>query len=260
MKLHFVEYGKGHRKTVIVLHGLLGSERNWHTVARKMSEHFHLLIPDQRNHGVSPHDPVHSIVAMREDLEEFIDEHIHSRFYLLGHSMGGHVAMNYAFHHPETLNALIVEDIAPRAYGTGLTDIILAMEAVDLPQFKEKKQVERELENKIKNKDVRQFVMTNLTRHHEVLHWRVNLPALRHFAENEIVRFRAHDYHAFQGPALFIGGENSQYHLKKDEILIKKHFPQARIEMVERAGHWVHHENPERFYQLVTHFIKEHSL
>jgi pimeloyl-ACP methyl ester carboxylesterase len=256
MKLHFVEYGKNHRKTVIILHGLLGSERNWHTIAKKLSEHYHLLIPDQRNHGVSPHDPVHSIVSMREDLEVFVDEHIHHRFYLIGHSMGGHVAMNYAFYHPETLNALIVEDIAPRSYGTGLVEIIQAMESVDLSRFKEKKQVEHELEDGIRNKDVRQFVMTNLVRHHDQLSWRVNLPALKHFAENEIVRFKAHDYHQFNGPTLFIGGERSQYNLRKDEKLIRKHFPQAQIEMVDDAGHWIHHESPGRFYELVTNFIK----
>ncbi len=258
MKLHFVEYGKGHRRTVIILHGLLGSERNWHTVARRLSEHFHLFIPDLRNHGVSPHDPVHSIAAMREDLEVFIDDHIHQKFYLVGHSMGGHVAMNYAFHHSETLNALIVEDIAPRSYGTGLVNIVQAMEDVDLSLFIEKKQVEHALESKITDKGVRQFVMTNLVRHHEHLSWRVNLPALKHFAENEIVRFKAHDYHAFSGPTLFIGGERSQYDLRKDRELIKKHFPEANIEMVADAGHWIHHENPDRFYDLVTNFIKTH--
>ncbi|MBL7959195.1 alpha/beta fold hydrolase [bacterium] len=257
MKLHYVEYGKGHRKTVIILHGLLGSERNWHTIARRMSDRFHLLIPDLRNHGISPHDPVHSIVSMREDLEVFIAEHIHNPFYLIGHSMGGHVAMNYAFYHPAMLHSLIVEDIAPRSYGTGLIEIIQAMQDIHLSQFKEKKQVELALEYKIKNRGVRQFVVTNLVRHHDVLSWRVNLPALKHFAEHEIVRFKAHDYHEFKGPTLFIGGENSQYHLKKDESLIKKHFPKARIEMVEHAGHWIHHENPERFYKLVTDFINE---
>ena len=258
MKLHFVEYGKGHKKTIVILHGLLGSERNWHTVARHLSDHFHLLIPDQRNHGVSPHNQEHSIIAMREDLEIFIAEHVHHKFYLVGHSMGGHVAMNYAFHHPETLHALVVEDIAPRSYGTGLIEIIQAMEDVDLTEFKEKKHVEHSLETKIRSKAVRQFVMTNLVRHHDLLSWRVNLPALKHFAENEIVRFKAHDYHRFNGPTLFIGGEISQYNLTKDEMLIKKHFPMARVEMVERAGHWIHHENPERFLNLVMHFIREH--
>ncbi len=258
MKLHFVEYGQGHRRTVVILHGLLGSERNWHTVARKLSDHFHLLIPDQRNHGVSPHDPLHSIVAMREDLEHFVDEHVHRPFYLIGHSMGGHVAMNYAFYHPETLHALIVEDIAPRSYGTGLIEIIRAMEDIDLSRYNEKKQVEIALEPGIPSKGVRQFVITNLVRHHDQLSWRVNLPALKHFAENEIVRFKAHDYHQFAGPTLFIGGENSQYLLRKDEGLIRKHFPKAHIEMVPDSGHWIHHENPGRFLDLVTQFIKAH--
>ena len=166
--------------------------------------------------------------------------------------------MNYAFYHAETLHALIVEDIAPRSYGTGLVHIVQAMEDVNLAQFTEKKQVEHALESKIKDKSVRQFVMTNLVRHHDRLSWRVHLPALKHFAENEIVRFKAHDYHTYNGPTLFIGGELSQYDLRKDRVLIKKHFPEAHIEMVPNAGHWIHHENPDRFYDLVTHFIKTH--
>lgn len=256
MKLHFVEYGSP--KTLVILHGLLGSERNWYSVAKKLSDHYRLIIPDLRNHGVSPHDPEHSIVAMRKDIEALVDRlHLHE-FYLLGHSMGGHVAMNYAFAHPERVKALIVEDIAPRSYGTGLIEILTAMNAVDLNLYKEKKQVEVALAEGIKNPAVRSFVITNLVRDHDRMYWRVNLPALTEFAANEIVRFKASENDRFHGPTLFVGGEKSMYNLRDDAELIAKHFPSSALEMIPDAGHWIHHEKADVFCQIVMDFLNRH--
>ena len=106
MKLHAIEYGAG-SETLVILHGLLGSAQNWHSAARMLDSKVRVVIPDQRNHGISPHDPEHSIEAMRRDLEKLIDQRHLKKFYLLGHSMGGHVAMNFAFHYPEKLHGLI---------------------------------------------------------------------------------------------------------------------------------------------------------
>ena len=254
MKLHFAEYGSGDQ-TLIILHGLLGSERNWYSVAKKLSTHFRLLIPDQRNHGVSPHDDDHSILSMRRDLEEFVTDRGLDRFYLLGHSMGGHVAMNYAFAHPDKVKALIVEDIAPRSYDTGLIDILNTMNHVDLSQFSEKKQVEAALAAEIKSQAVRSFVITNLVREKDHLFWRVNLPALTKFTANEITRFRSDDKDRYDGPTLFIGGEKSYYKLSDDAVVIKRHFPLAEIKMIENAGHWIHHEAVAEFCESILNFL-----
>jgi len=254
MKLHFSAYGGGD-KTLIILHGLLGSERNWYSVAKKLSVHFRLLIPDQRNHGVSPHDDDHSILSMRRDLEEFIADHKVDRFYLLGHSMGGHVAMNYAFAHPEDVRALIVEDIAPRSYDTGLIEILRAMNHVDLSKFTEKKQVEAALAPEIKSQAVRSFVITNLVREKDHLFWRVNLPALMKFTAEEITRFRSYETDHYNGPTLFIGGEKSYYKLSNDAEVIKRHFPHAEIKMIENAGHWIHHEAVDEFCDVILNFL-----
>ncbi len=256
MKLHTIEYGSGPR-TLVILHGLLGSAQNWHSAARMLEPKMHLVIPDQRNHGVSPHDAEHTIETMRHDLEECVDHLKLKKFFLLGHSMGGHVAMNFAFHHPERLNGLIVEDIAPRAYGTGLKEIVSAMSEVDLSQFKEKKSIGTALQDKIKSSVTRQFVLTNLVRHHDRLSWRVNLHALGKFADHEIARFSMNETHRFDGPTLFIGGTKSIYDISKEKVLIKRYFPAARIVMIKGAGHWLHYEAKEKFCELVLKFVKE---
>ena len=255
MKLHYVIYGEGPRQLVI-LHGMLGSERNWHTVARRLSNKFRLIVPDQRNHGVSPHHPEHSIEAMRQDLEELIESLQLESFCLLGHSMGGHVAMNYAFLHPKRVRALVIEDIAPRSYDTSLVGIIDAMSALDLSQFKAKKEVEKALKAGIENPDVRNFVITNLVRDHDHLRWRINLDALRQFAAQEVVRFKADPAWKYDGPTLFIGGAKSAYKVSDERNLILEHFPKAQIAMVKNAGHWVHHEATDSFCRLVSGFLE----
>ncbi|MBX7152878.1 alpha/beta fold hydrolase [bacterium] len=258
MKLHFVEYGQGD-KTLVILHGLLGSERNWHSLAREMSREIHIYALDLRNHGASPHHPVHTFDAMCDDLELFIDEHIHEHFYLLGHSMGGQTAMKYAFRHGETLRGLIIEDIAPRSYDRGLTKIFNALHDIDLTKFTEKKDVDAALSEWVPNPAVRHFLMTNLVRHENQLSWRVNVPALTDFAENEIARFRVDANERYDGPTLFIGGELSGYDLSKERHLITQYFPQSRLEMIQGANHWIHFDSKAVFMQLVLDFINAHD-
>ncbi len=254
MKLHFTTYGHG-SQTLVILHGLLGSERNWYSVAKKLSQRYRLIIPDQRNHGISPHDAEHSVAAMCSDLERLCDELDLQKFALLGHSMGGHVAMAYAFRHPERLRCLIIEDIAPRSYEGGLVDILHAMAAVDLTAFEEKKQVEVALRSSIRNDAVRLFILTNLVREDHGLRWRVNIPALTEFAKNEISRFRASPADRYDGPTLFLGGEKSAYRLDADRDAIIRYFPRAELRMIPDAGHWIHHEAVDLFCEHVLQFL-----
>lgn len=255
MKLHYVEYG-GEETPLVILHGLLGSERNWHSVAKRLAPHFHLIIPDLRNHGVSGHEEDHSISSMCDDVEELVDDLDLEPFFLLGHSMGGHVAMHYAYRHPGRLKALVVEDIAPRSYHTGLVDILEAMAAVDLSQYREKRLVELALRSGIPDSAIRHFVLTNLVRDNDRLYWRVNVQALLDFARNEVSRFQANPGDLYDGPTLFLGGMNSMYRLDHDEDVIRQHFPSAEIRMVPDAGHWIHHEAPDAFCDVVTRFLQ----
>ncbi len=258
MNLHFVEYGSG-GEPLIILHGLLGSERNWYSVAKKLCEKYRVIIPDQRNHGISPHHDDHSIASMKKDLVEFVDGLRLNKFFLLGHSMGGHVAMAYAYVHPERLHGLLVEDIAPRSYGKGLIEILNTMKDLDLSKFSEKKQVEQALTDGIKSPAVRSFVITNLIREVDRLAWRINLPALVDFAAHEISRFQPVESDRYVGPTLFLGGEKSMYKVSDDEALIRQHFPKTQIAMVKGAGHWIHHEQVDLFCDLVMSFLQTNT-
>lgn len=258
MKLHYADYGRDKGTVLIILHGLLGSERNWHTLARRFEQHVHVLALDLRNHGHSPHDARHSVQAMREDLHEFVESHALQQFFLLGHSMGGHVAMDFAFHHPGRLEGLIVEDIAPRPHGSGLSALLEAMMSVDLSMIHEKRHVDEALSDRIPDPVVRHFVMTNLVRHDDRLMWRANLPALHEYVLTESSGFQASEKSRYDGPALFIGGTLSSVHLGGDRPLILRYFPNSRLEMVDNAHHWVHYDAKDQFFSLVMEFIHAH--
>lgn len=255
MRLHSVTYGN-HADHLIILHGLFGSERNWTRVARILTEHCTVIIPDMRNHGQSSHHSEHTIEAMRRDIEELSDDLNLKKFFLLGHSMGGYVAMDYVLNHPGRISGLIVEDIAPRSYpNQNLLAIIEAMQSVDLSLFADKKEVDRLLTSSIPSPAVRQFLMTNLVRSDGQLSWRFNLQALKEFIIDE---FRTVDFNCqkqYPGKTIFIGGGKSPYRIWEEKQSIKDYFPFAQIEIIERADHWVHYDALDVFCETIIRFI-----
>ncbi len=255
MRLHSVKYGN-HTDHLIILHGLFGSERNWTRVARILMEHCTIIIPDMRNHGQSPHHPEHTIEAMRRDIEVLSDELKIKRFFLLGHSMGGYVAMDFALKHPDRISGLMVEDIAPRSYPNhNLLSIIDAMQSVDLDRLSDKKDADRILTSPIPKPAFRQFLLTNLIRSDSGLAWRFNLSALEKFVKDDF-RSIVHGLHEpYTGRSLFIGGRQSPYRIWEDESLIRKHFPFAQVEVIEESDHWVHYDAVQVFCETITRFI-----
>ncbi|MDZ7309586.1 MAG: alpha/beta fold hydrolase, partial [candidate division KSB1 bacterium] len=239
MKLAFREYGRG-EKTLVILHGLLGSAQNWQRVAKELGEKHRILVVDQRNHGESPHHPDHSFAALRDDLGEFFDQQGLQQAYLLGHSMGGVAAMEFAFHHPGRLQGLIVEDIAPRPYHSQAAAILEALSSIKLEGLTARQQVDALLTPHLPNPVIRQFVLTNLVRSADnTFVWRVNLATLRAF-QREMASYTAAPTARFTGETLFLGGGDSQYHLDHDESLLLSHFPNSHLLMIPGAGHWIH--------------------
>ena len=150
MNLNFKEYGKG--QPLLILHGLLGSLDNWHTLSKTFAESFRVLAVDQRNHGRSPHSDVFTYDAMAEDLVEFLDRlHIAST-YLLGHSMGGKTAMQLALAHPERVGKLIVVDISPRAYPPLHDELLDAMLSINLAVYQSRQHVDKALEKALRGR------------------------------------------------------------------------------------------------------------
>ncbi len=256
LRLHAREYGHGD-KTLVILHGLLGSSQNWQRVANVLGEKHRVLVVDQRNHGQSPHTPTHTLEDLREDVKAFFDQQQLARAYLLGHSMGGMAAMEFAWHYPERLHGLIIEDIAPRGYRSSSEEILPAMAGLDLPRITSRQQADELLSKKIAIPMVRQFVLTNLVRREDgSYHWRVNLPVLQAY-QQEAAAYHPPLPARHDGETLFLGGANSEYRLDHDQDLLLQHFPHSQLEMIPHAGHWIHFEAVEPFVAAVQRFVDQ---
>ncbi len=252
MHLHYRSYGKGH--PFILLHGLLGSLDNWATLAKRWADHFHVFAFDARNHGRSGHSGVMNYDVMAEDLRAFMDEHGISSAFLLGHSMGGKTAMQFAVRHPNQVEKLIVVDIAPKAYGRRHDHIFEALCSLDLNTFHHRKEIEAALSQKIHEPATVLFLLKNLARDEEGrFKWKMNLPVLKkHY--DEISAGLPEDA-KFENPALFVRGGKSTYILDEDRALIKKIFPRSNILTVKNAGHWVHADAPDELENTVVGFL-----
>ncbi len=253
MKLNIRKYGAD-GPVVVILHGLLGSSQNWHSAATKLSERFQILVPDQRNHGDSPHGD-HTIELLSEDALNLLDQQNIDKAFLIGHSMGGLAAMSFAFKNPERLKGLIAVDIAPIAQLDRMDWIFEALAAVDLSAVKQRQHAEKQLAENIQSPLVRQFLLQNLKRQEDGTYaWRCNLPELHNFVQKDD-GFELKENDRYEGPTLFIGGGLSEHRIAEKEELIEKHFPNYQLNMIPNAGHWVHLEAMEEFTILVTDFI-----
>lgn len=252
MKLHYRDLGQG--TPFVILHGLFGLLDNWQTLAKYWSQKYHVYLVDLRNHGRSPHSEEFNYDLMVEDLAEFLTEHQLENPVIMGHSMGGKVAMNFALSHPEKLSKLIVVDIAPRPYPVHHQDIIDGLNAIDIATMTSRTEAEAALAPYIPEAETRLFLLKNLYRREDnSFGWRMNLATIEQNIE-EVGRETTSNT-PFNKPTLFIKGEKSRYIQDKDIPSIQNLFPQAKIETVANAGHWVHAEAPEKFYQLVVDFI-----
>jgi pimeloyl-ACP methyl ester carboxylesterase len=255
MKLFFREFGEG--QSAIILHGLFGQSDNWVTVGRRIADQFHVYIPDQRNHGQSPHTTIHSFPAMADDLAEFIEYHHIENPVLIGHSMGGKVAMTYTLENPEKVAKLIVVDISPRQYTERIThtQVISQMLSIDLEKITTRGEVEKILDSRIADSKVRMFILKNLYyKIHGKLAWRLNLEVINQ--SMDLLFDRISSESQYKGPTLFIRGGKSDYIPEEDIPLIKSMFPEAIIKTISGASHWVHADAPEELCFLLSGFLE----
>jgi len=255
MKLKYRRYSTvGH--PLLILHGLFGSLGNWNWHSNKLSEQYAVYALDLRNHGASPHNEQMDYPVMAADVIEFMDEHNIGSAHLLGHSMGGKVAMQLALEHPQRVDKLIVADIAPVKYAGEHDQVFDGLRAIDLQQIKSRTQADKMLAEYVEDEVVRQFLLTNLVPDEDGrFHWRINLPVLA----KSYLQLRAAPAGdgIFDKPVLFIKGALSNYITEKHQQDIKKKFPQARLKTIMQTGHWLHAEKPQTFYHLVSDFLSQ---
>lgn len=252
MKLNFRIVGAG--PPLVILHGLLGSLDNWVPHAQMLSTQFKVFLLDLRNHGHSPHADEFNYEAMVADLVEFLQDQKISRTHLLGHSMGGKVAMRFTQLHPGATHKLVVADMSPREYPPRYAAILEAMHSLDLTQFQQRAEVDAVLVTAAPDKNIRQFLLKNIGRDGAgKMCWKPNVPAIR--ANYHQVRSALPIEPSFAGPTLFVRGGKSDYIRDADVPRIQEMFPAARLETIATAGHWVHAEAPEEFLRIVTSFL-----
>lgn len=254
MELYSNVIGEG--RPFIILHGFLGMGDNWKTLGKAFGEQgFEVHLLDQRNHGRSFHDEAFNYEVLVADLKHYCEVNNLQDIILLGHSMGGKTAMLFATEYPELVSKLMVADISPRFYPVHHDRILEGLSSLDFSELASRGEADDQLAKYVSDFGTRQFLLKNL-------YWvekgqlglRMNLPVLK--AQVEEVGEALPMHAKFDGDTLFLRGDKSEYISLEDESIIQRHFPKAKIETVCNAGHWLHAENPEEFYNYVIDFIK----
>ena len=252
MQLHFKESGRG--RAVVLLHGLFGSADNWHFIAQRLAEEFHVFALDHRNHGRSPHSAEMNYPRMAADVEKFFVTRGLESAAVVGHSMGGKTAMQFALQFPLRVEKLVVADMAPREYAPAHDKIFAALLALDLPKFQTRQQIEDALAAEIPSLILRRFLLKNLGRNPAgEFFWKINLRDIA--ASYPHLRQPVSHPRPFDKPTRFIRAGKSKYINTEDEPLIRELFPQAQILTIAEASHWVHADEPEEFLRLLLDFL-----
>jgi esterase len=262
MKLFYRKSGNG--KPLIILHGLFGISDNWAALAKLWSAYFTVYAVDLRNHGQSPHGNEWNYKVMSEDIIELLSDEKLTDVTIIGHSMGGKVAMRLAIDYPLAISKLIVVDIAPRQSLPTNSEVIDALQQVDLNKLTSRKDAEEILRPLLREEGTIQFLLKNLfwsagpltgkdqPDGEKRLEWRFNL---------DVISKNIHEVYAATLPdgvcetnTLFIRGSKSQYIMPEDEASIALQFPNSEIVTIPDAGHWVHADQPFPVYEAVMKF------
>ena len=258
MKLHSRTNGDG-ENALVILPGLLGSSANWQSIAKRMGQKRTIYTLDLRNHGQSPWSDTMNYIAMADDVAEFIHTLDHAQICLMGHSMGGKVAMRLAFDAPQLIHSLITADIAPIPYEHDFDDLIEPMIALDLPSYARRSEADAALQASISSPHIRAFLLHNLSfdSAQDSYTWRPNLKTLL-ASMPAITGFSLSDDDIYTRPALFIHGANSNYVTPAGMKIIQRHYSDASYVKLQNAGHWLHAEQPQAFIEHCEAFLSYH--
>jgi pimeloyl-ACP methyl ester carboxylesterase len=256
MDLKFRIIGEG--QPLVLMHGLFGMSDNLTSFAKLLAEQgYAVYVTDLRNHGHSPHHEIHNYPSMAADVAQLIRDNNLQQPVVIGHSMGGKVAMQLANDFPEISGAVVVIDIAPYYYPVHHREILDALLSVDLDTVKTRSEAEAVLKQSIHDFGTLQFLLKNLYWKEEKLGWRFNLHAIN----NQIEAIGEATWPATINavPVCFIRGSKSKYIDPYREAEILEHFPNAKFATVEGAGHWVHAEKPQELLSAVTAYLNSLS-
>jgi len=251
-RLNYQQLGQG--SDIILIHGLFGRLENLNMVAKVLSENYRVTSVDVRNHGDSFHDSLMDYPSMAQDVVELIQHLAIDSAIVLGHSMGGKIAMELALTYPNLVERLIVADIAPVAYPPHHNSIIAGLKAIDLSAVKQRKDADMQLAQYVDNSGVRQFLLGNLSSNNGQFSFKCNIDNIAKNYPNIMKSYQGSN--SYKGPTLFIKGANSDYILPEHRSEILRLFPQSRARIIEGAGHWLHAEKTVAFNRSVISFLQ----
>ncbi len=252
MKLFFRKYGSG--PPLLILHGLFGQSDNWNSMAKRFGENGFTAIPvDLRNHGLSPQSDQWNYDLMAEDVVQMIIDNDLDKVNIIGHSMGGKVAMKIALLHSGIVNKMIIADIAPKKYPRYHDDVLKILKGAPLSKFSSRKEGEEYMLKAISDPGMAQFLLKNLYRTEAGnFAWRFNLKVI---ADNYSEVSKVVSGKPVDTSVLFLRGEKSTYIRDEDFEAAKSLFPNSSLLTVQGSGHWIHAEKPEDFFKAVTNFL-----
>lgn len=245
---------QGNGQSVVLLHGLFGDLDNLKGLGRELQQNYQVIYVDLRNHGDSPHTEAMNFALMAADIHRLLQQLQTGPVHIVGHSLGGKVAMEFALRYPEQALSVVAADIAPVAYDPKHHHILDALSALDLATITTRKQADQALAEAIDTLGVRQFLLKNLRLDHGSASWRLNLSALQH---NYPSLSGAVSEGSYAGPILFIKGGDSDYLLNQHEAAIRQRFSNVELKIIEGTGHWLHAEKPQIFNRLVAAFLAQ---
>lgn len=251
MILHTDISGQG--QPLVLIHGLFGSYENLGVIARALQDRFQIINLDLRNHGRSPWADSMGYPAMAQDVAETLDSLGIDQAFVLGHSMGGKTAMQFALDYPNRVLKLVLADISPVVSQARHQRILTGLNAIDLASLVDRKQADQQLSSFVDEAGVRAFLLKNLVKTEHGFQWKLNLPVLT--AHYEQVLAAPVTNHAFEKPTLFIKGGLSDYILPEHQTEILRLFPLARAKIIHGTGHWLHAEKPAAFSKIVADFL-----
>ncbi|QSP95891.1 alpha/beta fold hydrolase [Marinobacter salinisoli] len=255
----------GDGKPLILMHGLFGSLENLGGIARRLQDEWQIHALDLRNHGSSPHTDSMDYPAMARDVLAYMDAQGLDRASILGHSMGGKVAMQMALMAPERVEQVVVADIAPVDYHPRHDAVLEGLGSLDLSVLRSRQEADKALAEYVEEVPTRQFLLKNLERvpreeqsdSGPMFRWRLNLPVIEASYDN-LTRAPQGDG-PYSGPVLFIKGENSAYIQEKHREEIQRLFPSAELRIIKDTGHWLHAEKAETFAALSRRFLAKNA-